>query len=136
MPLLLGLLFLYIYITFPITALDEPVPELQLGSNEDRILKIDDEKLVKHLYNSCDVAAGYFAVRRAFITALLMGDWGFFEVAAGWKRILWALISVVGSCFYGKLLFLWLAVVSVVGSCFCHKLSFLWWALVSVEDMN
>ena len=32
---LLGLLFLYIYLTFLIAALDEPVPELQPDSNED-----------------------------------------------------------------------------------------------------
>jgi len=42
LPFLLGLLFLYIYLTFPITALDEPVPELQLDSNQDRVLKTDD----------------------------------------------------------------------------------------------
>ena len=58
LPLLLGLLFLYIYLTFPITAPDEPVPELQLDFNEDRVLKTDDENLVKRLDNSCDPAAG------------------------------------------------------------------------------
>jgi len=101
LPPLLGLLSLYTYITFPVTALDEPVPELQLDTNEDRALKTDDEKLVKRLDNSCDVAAGYFAVRRAFITALLVGGRGFFEVAAGLEA------SFVGSYFCGGLLFLW-----------------------------
>ncbi|RPB01431.1 hypothetical protein L873DRAFT_1734807 [Choiromyces venosus 120613-1] len=67
LPLLLGLPLLYAYLTFPIAALDEPVPELKLDTDDDRVFKTDDEKLVKRLNNSADVAAGYFAVTREFV---------------------------------------------------------------------
>ncbi|PWW72958.1 hypothetical protein C7212DRAFT_360012 [Tuber magnatum] len=67
LPLLLGLLFLYAYLTFPIVALNEPVPELKLDTDDNRLFRTDDEKLVKRLNNSADVAAGYFAVTREFV---------------------------------------------------------------------
>ncbi|CUS07563.1 unnamed protein product, partial [Tuber aestivum] len=67
LPLLLGLLFLYAYLTFPIAALGEPVPELKLETDDNRIFKTDDEKLVKRLNSSADVADGYFAVTREFV---------------------------------------------------------------------
>lgn len=67
LPLLLGLLFLYAYLAFPIAALDEPVPELKLDADDDKVFRTDDEKLVKRLNNSADVAAGYFAVTREFV---------------------------------------------------------------------
>ncbi|KAG0642923.1 hypothetical protein HOY80DRAFT_556442 [Tuber brumale] len=67
LPLLLGLLFLYAYLSFPIVAVHEPVPQLKLDTDDDKLFKTDDEKLVKRLNNSADVAAGYFVVTREFV---------------------------------------------------------------------
>ncbi|KAG0123470.1 hypothetical protein HOY82DRAFT_574946 [Tuber indicum] len=67
LPLFLALLFLFAYLTFPIVPLDEPVPQLKLDTDDDNLFKTDDEKLVKRLNNSADVAAGYFAVTREFV---------------------------------------------------------------------
>ena len=51
--------------------------------------------------------------------------WAFSRWHRGWKRGLWALVSVVSSCFCGRLMFLWSALISVASSCFCYGLLFL-----------
>lgn len=70
LPLLLASAFLYAYLTFPEVPPSTLAPD-QLRRPEDAddtdTWKTTDEKLVRRLANSVDVAAGYFLVTREFV---------------------------------------------------------------------
>lgn len=72
-PLIALLLLLLAYYTFPEAVRREPPePSLQRPLEED-VFKTDDEKLVRRLTNSVDVAAGYFLVTREWVPSGING---------------------------------------------------------------
>jgi len=103
---LLGFLLLYDYLTFSITVLDEPIPALKTDANKDKVFKTDNEKLVKHLNNACNVAPVTFLLGESSFP----NYWWVVRASSswhqGWKRGLWALVSVADSCICCGLLFL------------------------------
>lgn len=66
LPLLLGLILLYAHFTFPHVLPEEPVSDLIREGDDDKALKVEDEKL-RRPNAAADVAAGYFAVTREFV---------------------------------------------------------------------
>lgn len=72
-PGLLGLLFLHAYYTFPEVLHESPVPPLRHPEENDAVFKTEDERLVRRLTNSVDVAAGYFLVTREFVPGGING---------------------------------------------------------------
>jgi hypothetical protein len=66
LPIVFVVLVAHAYLTFPTVLRDPPKAPLR-RDGEDDVFKTDDEKLVRRLANSIDVAAGYFLVTREFV---------------------------------------------------------------------
>lgn len=71
-PLVVVLLLAVAYYAFPGALREPPEPSLR-RDGEDEVFKTDDEKLVRRLANSVDVAAGYFLVTREWVPSGING---------------------------------------------------------------
>lgn len=72
-PLMVVLLLTAAYYTFPEALREPPEQSLQREREEGDVFKTDDEKLVRRLTNSVDVAAGYFLVTREWVPSGING---------------------------------------------------------------
>jgi len=72
LPLVALLLLAAAYYAFPEALREPPEPSLR-REREDDVFKTDDEKLVRRLANSVDVAAGYFLVTREWVPSGING---------------------------------------------------------------
>jgi hypothetical protein len=71
-PLLVALFLVYGYFAFPTVVRHPPKASLEREGDND-VFKTDDEKLVRRLANSVDVAAGYFLVTREWVPSGING---------------------------------------------------------------
>jgi hypothetical protein len=71
-PLLVALFLVYGYFAFPEVVRHPPKEVLEREGDND-VFKTDDEKLVRRLANSVDVAAGYFLVTREWVPSGING---------------------------------------------------------------